>query len=324
MTAFDKSLGDRVVPNCVEYTQKLTNVVDNILIGKNGPKLTKRLKTVFGLQDITHDDDFANSLSFGIGGWQGRNWDPAVNDPTFEQYCTNITSGNILYPDTKNKTREVHYLLKQAGYDISLTNYMLNYIGYIGLTIIDPIQGSGESLNQAYTNYNTSFYQLDSIEDGSWRSWPYQYCTQWGFLQTGSGVPKNQLPLISRTLTLQYESIICRDAFGLYGPANTSIINAYGGYDIAYDRLAFIDGEVDPWRDVTPHSPFAKPRTSTTQQPFIQMANAVHHWDENGLFPNETTPDLPPKPIADTQAAEAAFVKAWLKEWKGAPTVEMT
>ena len=306
-----------MVPKCVEYTQKLTNVIDNILIGKKNPKLTKQLKTVFGLEDIVHDDDFANTLSFGIGGWQGRNWDPAVNDPTFEMYCSNITATSVLYADTKNRTHEVKYLLEEAGYGHSdLLPHMLNYIGYIELTIIPAAAEAGETLNEYYTNYNSTFYALDSIAEGSWRSWPYQYCSQWGYLQTGSGVPKNQLPLISRTLTLEYESIICREAFGLYGPAEVSIINAYGGYDIAYDRLAFIDGEVDPWRGVTPHSPFAKPRPNTVQRPFIQMAGAVHHWDENGLFPNETTPTLPPKPIADTQSAEAEFVKAWLKEWK--------
>ena len=292
--------------------------MDNILIGKKNKKLTHRLKKAFGLEDIVHDDDFANALSFGIGGWQGRNWDPEVNDPSFYEYCSNITDAFVLYPKTKVETKEVKYLLEQAGYgkQPSLLNHMLNYIGYIGATIIPPAEEAGESLNEYYTNYNTTFYQLDSIEEGSWRSWPYQYCTQWGYLQTGSGVPKNQLPLISRTLTLEYESIICREAFGLYKPADVAIVNAYGGYNIAYDRLAFVDGEVDPWREVTPHSPVAKPRPSTTNEPFILISGAVHHWDENGLFPNETTNKLPPAPVANTQKQEIKFVKAWLKEWK--------
>lgn len=315
------------MPQCVEYTQKLTNVIDNILIGKNDTKLTKRLKTAFGLQDIVHDDDFANVLSFGIGGWQGRNWDPAVNDLSFFEYCSNITANATLYPATAALSKEANFLVRAGGYGkqaSTLVPHMLNYIGYINLTIVAPVAGSGETLDSYYTNYNSSFYALDSLTSGSWRSWPYQYCTQWGYLQTGSGVPKNQLPLISRTLTLEYESIICREAFGLYGPANTSIINAYGGYDIAYDRLAFVDGEVDPWRGVTPHSPLAKPRTSTTERPWLLIAGAVHHWDENGLFANETTNALPPKPVAEAQSQEAAFVKAWLEEYKTpVPSLEM-
>jgi hypothetical protein len=35
--------------------------------------------------------------------------------------------------------------------------------------------------------------------------------------------------------------------------------------------------------------------------------------DENGLFPNETTPTLPPAPVASAQKFEHAFIKEWLK-----------
>ena len=306
-------------PTCIKNTQLLTNVIDNILLHKNNTHHTKELKTAFGLQDITYDDDFANTLSFGIGGWQGRNWDPAVNDPTFSMYCGNISANSTLYPTSKSQTKTVHKLLSAAGYQSqisTLTIPMLNYIGYINATIPGAAEAAGETLNEYYTNHNASFYALDGIEDGSWRSWPYQYCTQWGFLQTGSGVPADELPLISRLLTLEYESIICREAFNITTPSDTESVNKYGGYDIAYDRLAIIDGEDDPWRGATPHAPAAKPRTSTTEEPFILIADAVHHWDENGLFANETTSDLPPAPIKEVQMQEAEFVKAWVKEWK--------
>ena len=307
-------------PTCIKNTQLLTNVVDNILLHKNNTNLTKELKTAFGLQDIVYDDDFANTLSFGIGGWQGRNWDPAINDPTFFEYCGNVSSSSILYPATTPLTLTVHKLLNVAGYGTqlsTLTTPMLNYIGYINATIPGAAASSGQTLNQYYSNHNATFYALDSIADGSWRSWPYQYCSQWGYLQTGSGVPANELPLISRLLTLEYETIICREAFNITKPADTGAVNKYGGYDVAYDRLAFVDGEDDPWRGASPHAPQAKPRASTTQQPFLLIKDAVHHWDENGLFPNETTPDLPPAPIRDTQAREVEFVQAWLREWRG-------
>lgn len=46
----------------------------------------------------------------------------------------------------------------------------------------------------------------------------------------------------------------------------------------------------------------------------------MHHWDENGLFANETvnTPgeELPPLPVRDTQSEELAFVLEWMEEWK--------
>ena len=42
-------------PDCILATQKLTNIVDNILLGKNTTQgLIKELKTAFGLQDIQY------------------------------------------------------------------------------------------------------------------------------------------------------------------------------------------------------------------------------------------------------------------------------
>ena len=317
---------------CIENTQKLTNIVDRIL--QNNTQYTSRLQTLFGLEDIKHIQDFANVLSGGVGGWQTRNWDPAVNDDTFTNYCGNLTANSTLYPTTKNLTSEVTFLMQKAGYGKEVSALMtpfLNYVGYINKTIITPNQGSGQTLDQAYSSYNSTFYAIDDLVYGSWRSWPYQYCTQWGFLQTGSGVPHDQLPLISRTLDIEYESLICREAFGLNGTADVASINdIYGGYDISYDRLAIIDGKEDPWRGATPHAPEyaynttselnpnGGVRKSTTEQPFILIdtpGGAVHHWDENGLFANQTANGLPPANITKVQDQEVAFVKAWMKEW---------
>src|SRR5262249_24944573 len=149
-------------------------------------------------------------------------------------------------------------------------------------------------------------------------------CTQWGYLQTGSGAPATQLPLISRTNNLAYEAIICVEAFNITGPSDTDAINQYGGFDISYPRLAFVDREQDPWRPATVHaSPFntaAHNRSSIESEPFILIEGAVHHWDENGLFPNETVNSppnfLPPLPVRDAQAQEVRFVLEWMREWR--------
>ena len=270
------------------------------------------------LTAFRYNDDFANALSTGIGGWQGRNWDPAVNSPAFSQYCGNITANSTLHPPPANLTSTVKHLVAAGGYasqSATLTTQMLNFIIWANTTLVQPCISGGSTTNECYTTHNTTFYAQSDISQ-TWRSWPYQYCTQWGYLQTGSDVPKDQLPLISRTITLDYESLICRDAFNISTPPNTAIINAYGGYDISYPRLAFIDGEQDPWRGATPHAPGAKTRNSTTDEPFLLIKGAVHHWDENGVFGNETREGLPPGPVRETQGDERAFVKAWMEEWR--------
>jgi hypothetical protein len=135
-------------------------------------------------------------------------------------------------------------------------------------------------------------------------------------LQTGSGVPETQLPLISRLIDLEYSSLICRYAFNITTPSDIESINKHGGFDFSYPRVAIIDGEADPWRAATPHRIGLLERESTIEEPFLLIKNGVHHWDENGLFKNETSADLPPPPVRTAQTQEVAFVKEWMKAWK--------
>ncbi|KAI4200737.1 MAG: hypothetical protein LQ350_003754 [Teloschistes chrysophthalmus] len=318
-------------PDCIDKQTKLINVVDNIL--QNNTKYTAQLKKAFGMESITYDDDFAQVLSYPIGGWQGRNWDPEINDPSFYEYCSNITSptliSNTTTTTTPNATSTAQLLLQAGGYANSTTTLtlpLLNFITYIKQNYVLPVTSSNAtSLDQTYSNHNTTFYNLSFLSQ-SWRSWPYQYCTQWGYLQTGSSVPPSAgLPLVSRLLTLEYNSLICRYAFNITTPPDTQAINKYGGWNISYARLAIVDGEEDPWREASPHGVLAPNpnRTSTTERPFLLIEGAVHHWDENGRFPNETTAALPPQPVKEVQADEVMFVKAWLEEFNAAKKEEL-
>ncbi|KAF2752720.1 hypothetical protein EJ05DRAFT_481023 [Pseudovirgaria hyperparasitica] len=302
--------------DCVLATQELTAVVDTVLLKKDSSAISQ-LKKTFYMANITHDDDFANALSAGVTNWQSLNWDPKVSDDEFFKYCNNITSKNVLYPETESLRSTVEQTINSTGYNPgNLTTAMLNYIGYTKLTRVDSCTKSGRSQDACFGNYNVTFYEQDSIHD-EWRLWPYQYCTQWGYLQTGSGVPATQLPLISRLIDIPYSSLICKYAFNITEPSDVEAINKFGGFNISYPRLAIIDGEADPWKQATPHADVAPPRQNTIEQPFVVIAGlAVHHWDENGLFKNETTADLPPKPVKKAQSYERSFVKSWLQDWE--------
>ncbi|WPG98747.1 serine carboxypeptidase [Acrodontium crateriforme] len=306
---------------CVSATKTLTHIIDNILIGKREDrKLVQTLKNSFSLPNVTHDDDFASALSSGIQGLQSLVWDPAENDDTLYDYCDNLTSEKLAYPSTESLRSTAEHLIKEGGYsaETELVNQMLNYMGYINATAAQPCVESEETQDQCFSAHESTGYTDISIDNYDSRSWPWQYCTEYGYLQTGSGVPKNQLPVVSRKISVEYESIVCRKAFNLTTPPDTDRINKFGGYDLSYPRLAIIDGEWDPWRPATPHA-FgygAKNRKSTTNEPFLLIPKAVHHWDEYGLFANETTKSLPPASIVQVHEQEVAFVKAWMKEWE--------
>jgi len=118
---------------CVTYTQKITHSIDTV-IGLNESDTTTELKALWGLPNVTYLDDFVSVVAYGIEGWQGRNWDPKVNDPSFDQYCGNITSDSLLYPELENSTSTVKDLLTKGGYGTevaNLTNAYLNWIGWL-------------------------------------------------------------------------------------------------------------------------------------------------------------------------------------------------
>ncbi|KAK8110265.1 uncharacterized protein PG998_006722 [Apiospora kogelbergensis] len=292
---------------CAETTQKLTNVVDNILLAKKkDTKLVSQVKQAFGLPNVTADADFASSINSGIYSLQGYNWDPEAGSTEFFVYCANVTSDSVLYPATEPLRERVGELIEAGGWgneSKTLTNRMLNYIGYVrGETVATC---DNEDQDQCFGTANSAaggedFAATDISQ--TWRSWPYQYCTQWGYIQTGD--------------TPKYGSAICKTAFNLTKPADIDAINKHGGFGISYPRLAIVDGEWDPWRAATPHALGLADRVDTLDEPFKLIAKAVHHWDENGLFPNETTAELPPTAVVEVQKAEAHFVQKWMQEWK--------
>ncbi|KAI1764640.1 peptidase S28 [Hypoxylon sp. FL1150] len=303
-------------PACVETTRKLTHIVDNILIGKAGTDYVGKLKSAFGLPNVTYDNDFASAINGGIYGLQSLNWDPSQSSNSFFQYCGIVSNDSVLYPATEARRESVKELITVGGYKDeleTLSNRFLNYIGYVNSTSVSRCTGDQDA---CYSTHDSAFYAQDDITQ-TWRLWQYQVCTQWGFLQTGSGVPKDQLPLISRTIDVDYSALICREAYNISEPAKVEYINRLGGFNISYPRLAFVDCEWDPWRAAGVHALEVHERISTPSEPYILIDRAVHHWDENGLFPNETTPELPPAPVADTQAKEAVFVQGWVQEFNG-------
>ncbi|KAF6830303.1 serine carboxypeptidase s28 [Colletotrichum musicola] len=307
---------------CAETTQKLTHVVDNILAQKGGAAEADiaTLKKVFGLQNVTASVDFASAIRGGIAGLQSRNWDPAIDNKAFLRYCGNMTSDEVIWPATERLDCTIRKLLAVGGYEAEvdeLATRFKNYVGHVNFTRVSSCNG-GRTQDECFGPWPDERYTLDNLQQ-TWRLWPWQYCTQWGYLQTGSGVPETQLPLISRLIDIDFTTRICRKAFNITTPPDVEAINKYGGYNFSYPRVAIIDGEADPWRQASP-SKIGLPRPeSTTEEPNLVIGGgAVHHWDENGIFENETTPTLPPAPVKEAQAFEVEFVRAWLKEWEEA------
>jgi hypothetical protein len=299
---------------CSRNLQHGIEQVDHIIL-KDKSKLLA-LKSLFGLQNVTHSDDFASVLQNPLGNWQSKNWDPAVGSTGFDDFCNAI---NLAPNGTSGDLNALPYgtgarLVKTpAGHlDFSLVNYA-NYIK----TNYASQCSAPSTQDECFGTYDDSMY-LDTSLDQDWRLWLFQVCTQWGYFTTAPPDPTHPR-IISKLMTLPYLSKICQQA---YPPGeffqvpkfpNVTSVNVLGDFAIAADRLAIIDGSVDPWMPDTPHSTFyAKPRPDTTLRPFKLIPGAVHHWDENGLADKSAEPTE----IKKIHDEEVAFVLAWLKDFK--------
>lgn len=297
-------------PDCIKATQLLIDVVDGILIRQNDTAKIQSLKNVFGLGNITDNRDFANQLT-GVYGWQSTNWDPEVNSPSFFNYCKNITAEA---PSGENLRSTVADLVATAGYkdNAAVQNLTLNAISYVNGTILPGWRRSNRSQDSYFTTLNaTALQQYTSLEDYGATSWSYQVCSEWGYIQTGN-TPPEIMPLISRLLDVDYLTFFCRAQFNITTPPETDRVNKYGNYSIDYERLAQIGGNADPWRPATPLW-YPESRNNSVDHPWLLISHGVHHWEENGVFENETTPTFPPPQIVYAQQFLKNFVVDWVE-----------
>ncbi|GAA5950101.1 hypothetical protein JCM21900_004598 [Sporobolomyces salmonicolor] len=303
-------------PQCISQLQNHTATIDSLLALKHS-LVTSSLKAYFGLPNVTDDADFVNALSLPLSSWQARNWDPAVGSSTFFRFCdalTNTTTTPSLSIDSATGSL-LSYLLphwptnprKQLAAFASYASFIKEHVA--------ALCPDGAEQDECF---GTDVYEGDGLEEAGWKSWSYQFCTEWGYF---IGAPPNgKSTIVSRLLTPEYTGQICKKAFPpgelnqVPAEPNVTAINQWGSFDLSHHRLAFIDGSEDPWLYATPHSPRAPNphRKDTRKKPFKLIPGGVHHWDENGLVPSSAEP----YEIQQIHRDEVEFVQAWMRQWK--------
>lgn len=151
--------------------------------------------------------------------------------------------------------------------------------------------------------------------------------------------PSSGPKLISSLLDHEYVSKLCRHGFpstrtqSIPRHPNTHTVNRHGAFTLATPRLAFIDGQYDPWREATVHSESYNGggrRANTVHEPFWLIPNATHHWDQNGLpysrggstgaghhrvVGNQPEERDEPEYIQRAHRVLVDAVSAWVDEW---------
>ncbi|CRG83506.1 hypothetical protein PISL3812_00857 [Talaromyces islandicus] len=314
---------------CVSAIQDFVEIFDHVLIDNADNKiLVAQLKNAVGAKNDSDNALFGAQLAQAVTSWQSRNWNPPNGSLYFSEYCGNATtSDHLLYPNIAPKEDFFKGVISLAGYngsDKELVTRVLNQAGFFQNTLykfINPQSDSSSSSSSAEVAVKKDTVLPKS--DGY--NWLYQQCTEWGNFHTGSGVPTNIRSIVSRVITLPYQTRTCKD-FGVTSPPDTERINRYGGLNFTYPRLAAIGGFADPWRDASPLAQELYPlRNSTDDEPVIQidlpaedvydgLRGAVHHWELNGATTDTFPAGLPPKGVTDAWDEIIRFVGVWLKD----------
>ncbi|WWD06866.1 hypothetical protein V865_004963 [Kwoniella europaea PYCC6329] len=285
--------------NCINALQHAIELIDHLL--DQPEPIPRYLKGLFGLEELLSNEDFADVISGPLGYWQAKNWDPKVGSNEFYNFCDSLTA-------------------KGAGSKLGLIRIsasIINYGKYIKENVVARCPRSegkpATDIEDCFGTSQDSKFRETDLEQ-TWRLWIFQVCAQWGYFMPA---PLEGPRIISNKLTLEYTSKICRQAFppGKHFTVpewpDVEEVNQRGDYEIEYDRLAFIDGDRDPWRPMTPQSDWAPRRKSSVNRPVHLIFDGVHHYDENGL---EDHSKEPPR-IKDVHELEINFIQEWTAQF---------
>ncbi|RXW17807.1 hypothetical protein EST38_g8048 [Candolleomyces aberdarensis] len=304
---------DAADPKCSSHIVNAISSIDSIL--QRG-YFKRQLKALFGLAELEHDEDFVSLLGTPLGYWQAQCWDPEFGSTGFDDFCKTLSAPfsrimNAAEIEALPYGHENRMVTIEEGFAVDIA--VVNYARWIKKHVVSRCETTVE---ECFGTYDDAQYQDTDLKQ-EWRLWLFQVCTEWGYFTTPPPDQKEKT-IVSRLLNLGYESKICKQAFPpgehfqVPGLPNITVVNELGDFDIAADRLAIIDGEVDPWRPYTPHSQYADDREDTILRPFKIIPGGVHHYDEWGytnIF------DEPPE-IRKIHAEMIEFVREWLKDWK--------
>ncbi|KAI0518376.1 peptidase S28 [Xylaria bambusicola] len=299
--------------DCIASVNDIVDKMDSLVASSNHAAI-QELKDIFGLTALKDIRDFAQTIAFPIGGpfyypsntWQEINWNPQYAHRDFFYFCDNVTNTNAA-PET---TAVDHALAKHTGG--KPWKNLGNYAAYVKRVILPLCESGDYDSPDCFGTQHPAWWA--NTTTGAERSYLYSTCTEFGAYQAAQPVGKKSL--LSRVINSTYTQEWCNWAFpkGKYNtiPASPDLAkwNAFGDFNFTADRLLFVDGSADPWKDLCYHSDLA-PRREWDSQPQHLINGAGHVWDLRTL----DDIDAEPQYIREATKLEIRTVGAWLKEF---------
>ncbi len=232
------------------------------LVDSNNDAALAELQEIFGLESLKDIRDFAQTIAFPIGGpfeyptetYQEIYWNSKYGHEDFFNFCRNVTDGDA----PENVTAVDNQLAKYTNGEP--WKNLGNYAAYIKRVVL-PLCASGDyNSNDCFGTQNATWWANPT--PSAERTYLYSTCTEMGAYQ--APMPAGEKSLLSRVIDANYTAQWCQWSFspGQYNsiPATPDLSkwNSYGDFDLKAERLFFLDGSNDPWRNLCKHSKIPK------------------------------------------------------------------
>ncbi|WFD06482.1 hypothetical protein MVES1_001827 [Malassezia vespertilionis] len=297
---------------CAQAMQHAVHALDAIIAPSEEVNVTQAdaLRSLFNASNVTSLDDFASLVAVPLGIFQSNTWENDARVSPWQRFCASLVNGT-----RAAQLRKEHALaLAQLP---SVPDTLLNWG--------DVVRGLLPESGDAWRMSDPSFFRQDGGVLSDNKAWTFQVCTEYGYYQLAPPIPHlatgqaSGPKILSARIDARLYQTLCDQGFtpgthfAMPKTPNVSIPNAYGNMHLAVDRLAFIDGQADPWRSMTPHSEeyaFGGNRPDTINRPFKLIPDCWHHCDSTALLNRTAEPER----IQNVHNEQEAFVRAWLKE----------
>ncbi|KAI0628443.1 peptidase S28 [Trametes polyzona] len=283
--------------NCSADIEAVISHVDSVLSTNDSAQITA-LKTTFGLQGLSHNDDFAAALQENLLAWQAMQPDDGPGGD-FYAFCDALEVKNGVSAGPSGWGLD-HAL--QAWGNFWKSGYYEQICG----------DDDNETCLGTYDATNP-FWSYDFL-DNTERSWQWLLCSEFGFYFTGA--PANQPTIASRLVTPAWGERQCGYRFpGAFTNVSSSVdvpnargVNTvYKGWSTTTERLIFANGINDPWREATVAAD-GSTNTGSEMQPHL-LSDGFHCSD---LLTSEGDASAKVKSVQDTALT---YLEKWLAEW---------
>ncbi|TEB30029.1 hypothetical protein FA13DRAFT_563022 [Coprinellus micaceus] len=285
--------------NCSLDVEAAISQVDKIFQSGNTTAMDS-IKKSFGLSDLTNSIDFLGALRNNLWDWQQLQ--PSTGSMSiFYRFCDQLQLKPGAAPQPTGWGAD--YALGAWG-----RFWRREYYPY--LCGIDDAETCLGTANPALD------YWTDTSPGNSARAWFWTVCNEVGYLQADqNAAPEGKPSLVSRLVQPSYDLRQCQlmfpKAFSKVPTPRADLVNLlYKGWNVNLDRIIFVNGARDPWRDTTMSARGQQPRVTSKQQ--------VHLTD--GFHCSDLTLDGAVDPsIAEVHRKAVESMRKWLRSYRPTP-----